>query len=160
RAASQFERPRDAVAAGGMSMPHRCRDPHLSGHRRLPAGSDPAFGSRMHGNAVRIHFAGNADYLVRGVSDQREGGSAGHSPAVNKLVTADTPEWLIEIGLNDQFIAGGDAEDSNPLLENERVDAVGSGERIEVDLRLRFRLERGRKAVACGGDSVLSQLFD
>ena len=87
-AAPQFERPRDAVAALGMSMLHAPADAERCRRRTPPANRDRQLRSRMDGDAVRLHVARNAHVLIGRVRDHAEGIVA--DPAFDEVIACAT----------------------------------------------------------------------
>ena len=136
RAATQLQRPRDAIAATGMGMTNLCLHVDLPGDRAIP--TDRRFESwrGMHNHAVWIQVAGDADRLVRRIGNHR--GCFVTPPTVNEVVPAPFGQLVgkVAVNLHGPFVA--DPQKAKPGAEHLGSDLM-FGRQIGNRDRLRCR---------------------
>ena len=120
-AAAQFHRPSHAIAALGMRVLHHALDAQRRRDRTAPTDDDAPIRRGMHGDAVRLHVAGNAHMLVGRVRQNAQGIRA--RPALDKIVALRALHLRRHVRIDARF-ARSDAEAFQPRCENRRFDAV------------------------------------
>src|SRR5262245_33886094 len=101
----------------------------------------------MHGYAVRLHDAGNANLLVRGIGDEL--GRFMATPTPDEVVAGGVQNFAREVAVDPRRAGRADAEIVEPGAQRLGLDAVPPGQLRDVELALgRTRLRGGRQALA------------
>ena len=134
RAAPQFQRPSDAIAALGVCMGHLRFDVHRRRDRTSPADRGPQRLRRMDGHAVRLHVARDPHVLVGRIGDQQRRGVC--PPAVDEFVPRCLADLAREMPVDLERTAAADAEVIEPRSQRLSFDAVFLGKPWNVGLSL------------------------
>ena len=131
-AATQFERPDDAIAALRVRVRDTGGDPHDALDGALPPGRDPECRRGMHHDPAGLEIARDTDRFARGIGHETR--RLGTAPARNEIEASDVPEFSGEMAGDDRRAAGSDAEEIEPRAQHGRFDAMLPGQPFQIDV--------------------------